>query len=503
MKIYKYLMFFILTGGLLTSCANDDMDDIPEKGELPGEEPKDDLQLEIRDFEYKAMDVWYYYNDDMAIYEDDFFADQSELNDWLMDWDSPEDLFYEGLLLNYPATDRFSWIVDDYEELENMFAGTTTSTGMDYGITRVCSECNELFLYVRYVLPNTPAEDAGIERGMIFTEINGTELNVGNYRDLLAADSYTLTLGKIESGGISTTENTIDVSKTTVEENPVLIAKTIDLNGTKVGYIMYNSFTFNYSGALNDAFGQFKSENVSELILDLRYNGGGRIDTSIDLASMITGQFDDQPFVKFQYNDYIQSVYQNQGSDLTISMDDTVNWQNSSAPTNSLNLNKVYIIATGSSASASELVMNGLEPFIDVIHIGTKTVGKVQGSDTYYDSTAPNFDKTAAINPNHKYAIQPLILSLVNKNNEAYPGGLIPDFEQQEFISTYGVLGDPNEPLLSLALDQIDPNRSMNRTIKDGIIPTKMISERKAFQPDYQRMYIESDNINTSSNSVE
>jgi len=492
MKIYNYLMLFLLSGALLTSCSNDDMDDITEKEELPGEEPEDNLQLEIRDFEYKAMDVWYYYNDNMDIYADNYFADQADLNDFLMDWDSPEDLFYEGLLLNYPNTDRFSWIIDDYEELENQFSGTTTSTGIDYGLTYACESCNNIILYARYVLPNTPAEEAGIKRGMVFTAINGQELTAGNYRDLLAENSWTLTVGEIQNSDVVSTSQTIDVSKTTVNENPVFIAKTIDVDGKNVGYLMYNSFIFDYSSELNAAFGEFKAANVDELILDLRYNGGGRIDTAIDLASMITGQFEDDPFVKFEYNNYIQNVFESQGSDLTYRMDSTVNSPSGSEATNSLNLNKVYVIATGSSASASELVMNSLEPFIDVVHVGTTTVGKVQGSNTFYDSDAPNFDKDESLNPNHKYALQPLILSLVNKNNEAHPEGLTPDVEQREFISTYGVLGDPSEPLLSTALELIRTgSRGMVSFEKTGNVPTNAIYERKSDQYNYQRMYID------------
>jgi len=493
MKIYNYLMLFLLSGALLTSCSNDDMDDIPEKKELSGEEPEGNLELEIKDFEYKAMNVWYYYNDDMDIYADNYFAEQADLNEFLMNWDSPEELFYEGLLLNYPNTDRFSWIVDDYEELENQFAGISTSTGMDYGWTLACDNCNEVALYVRYVLPNTPAKDAGIERGMVFTKVNGQQITLNNYRSILDRNSFILTKGKIENGNIVSVEETFDVFKATVDENPVFIAKTLDVDGIKVGYIMYNSFTFDYSGDLNDAFGQFKTDNVTELVLDLRYNGGGRIDTAIDLASMITGQFDDEPFVKFQYNDFLQNSYESQGIDLTYTMDNTVRWKENSAPTNSLNLNRVYVIATGSSASASELVMNGLEPFIDVIHVGTATVGKVQGSNTFYDSDAPNFEKDESINPDHKYAIQPLILSLVNKNDEAYPEGLSPDILKKEFIDTYGVLGDPNEPLLSAALDKINPNRSMKKFIKEGELPINMISERKSTQSDYQKMYLGED----------
>ena len=483
-------MLFAVAGSLLTGCSSDDdMDDVDDN---PTTEIEQDLELEIKDFVYKAMNVWYYYNDDMVVYDDDYFSDQSELNEWLAAWDSPEDLYYEGLLLNYPNTDRFSWIVDDYEELESQFSGTTTSTGMDYGLTYACDGCNDIILYARYILPDTPAEDAGLERGMVFTEINGQELNVNNYRDLLAQNSWSLTVGEFSDTGISSTSEIIDVDKATVNENPVFISKTLNVDGKTVGYLMYNSFIFDYSLELNAAFAELKAANIDELILDLRYNGGGRIDTAIDLASMITGQFNSDPFVKFEYNNTIQTAYESQDADLIYKMDATVNSPSGPEATNSLNLNKLYVIATSSSASASELVMNGLEPFIDVVHVGTKTVGKVQGSNTFYDSDAPNFDKDSSINPDHKYAIQPLILSLVNRNDEAFPEGLIPDVEQREFISTYGKLGDPDEPLLSTTLELIRTgNRNMVSFRQNDKVSTNPIFERKSDQFNYQRMYID------------
>jgi C-terminal processing protease CtpA/Prc len=126
---------------------------------------------------------------------------------------------------------------------------------------------------------------------------------------------------------------------------------------------------------------------------------------------------------------------------------------NTNASINSLNLSKIYILTSKSTASASELVINGLKPYISVVQIGETTTGKNVGSITLYDS--PNFTKKN-VNPNHRYAMQPLVLKIVNKTGFGdYINGLVPDFKLEEDISNFGILGDSNEPLLNMAINKI------------------------------------------------
>ncbi|CAL66061.1 S41 family peptidase [Christiangramia forsetii] len=484
MKIYNYLMLFVLAGGLFTSCdKNDDtIDEIDDS--TTGVEQT--LELEIKNFEYEAMDIWYLYKDEIPEYNDDFFANQEELNVWLDEFDSPESLFYDGLVYQYEVVDEFSWIVDDYEALENRFAGVSTGTGLDYGLSRYCTGCDEVLGYVRYVIPNTPAAEAGFERGMVFTEIDGQQITVSNFQTLLAPETLTFGLGEIGEGDIVSTDQTITVTKATINENPVHVAKTLNVDGIKVGYLMYNSFTADYDDELNEAFAQFQADGITELVLDLRYNGGGRVSSAVALASMITGQFENEVIIRTRYNSFLESQFDE---------DDKVTRFNSKlnngAQVNSLNLNKVYVLATGSSASASELIINGLAPYIDVEHIGTKTVGKVQASVTLYDAEFPYTNKNR-INTEHKYALQPLISTSVNADGNAFPEGLIPDIEQQEFISTYGTLGDPSEPLLAVALNEISPGSTRSALeFSKAYMPVRLVSEKGAESPDYQKMYVD------------
>ncbi len=469
MKKIKLLFLFLFAAVLFNSCAKEDINDNPTpKTDLPGEEPTDQLELEIKDFEWKAMNYWYLFKDNVAVLDDDYFSTQTDLNAWLADWDTPEDLFYDGLLFDYPVTDRFSWIVDDYEELENEFAGISETDGINFKPFILCDGCTDVGIAVRYVAKGSPADAAGIKRGMIYTEVDGQKLNVNNYADLTYYNtSLSVTYGFIDETDITGEEfgpvvEEIDLTKTIVEENPIYIAKTFDINGKTVGYLMYNSFVHDYDDELNDAFGKFKDEGVTELILDLRYNLGGRGSTAVDLGSMINLQLEGKIFLKEKYNSFITQAYIDQyGDEALITRFDNQIYEYDAShpehvaePINSLNLNKVYIIATGSSYSASEILINGLKPHMDVVQIGTATGGKFQGSLTLYDSN--NFRKDGSgLNPDHKYALQPLVASNTNVNGEAYPDGLIPNVEQKEFISSYGTLGDPDEPLLKTALDLI------------------------------------------------
>ena len=245
---------------------------------------------------------------------------------------------------------------------------------------------------------------------------------------------------------------------------------------------MYNQFLGNvesenkdYHLELNSVFGSFKYEGINELVIDLRYNPGGRISTSINLASMITGQFNNQIFAKEKWNSKLMDYWDEKNPDNLINrfVDNM-----GGVSINSLNLNKVYILTTSRTASASELLINGLDPYIDVIHIGDYTVGKNQGSITVYDWINDQGEK----NPNHKYAMQPIVLKIGNVAGYTdFPNGLVPDYEIKESIRTAGELGNKNEQLLKIAIDHIFGNLqfiSSDDNIKQIDIPEESLKQQ-------------------------
>jgi C-terminal processing protease CtpA/Prc len=257
-------------------------------------------------------------------------------------------------------------------------------------------------------------------------------------------------MADINGGAFTPNGKTVALTKTVLDENPILVNTLITSGSKKIGYLLYNGFYSNYDTKLNEAFGTLKSQGITDLVLDLRYNGGGSVQTATRLASMITGSFTGQVFSKQQWNAKIESYYSTNNPE---SLKDFFVDKIGTTPINSLNMTKIYILTSKSSASASELVINGLKPYMNVVQIGDITVGKNVGSVTLYDS--PTFGKEKR-NPNHRYAMQPLVLKIVNSVGFGdYQSGLTPTFSLKESLSNLGVLGTSTEPLLNLAIAKI------------------------------------------------
>ncbi len=475
MKIYKKILICLIFSGIFSSCYQD-MDDQLD-GSVGNSGP--DRNLDIENFIYSGMNLYYVYKSDIPELANNYFSNEDDKNLFLAEFEGPEDLFRNGLKVPAPK-DRFSFITDDYIELENSFSGISTTTGMNYGLSLYSSGSSKVFGFVRYVVPESPADEQGINRGMIFTQIDGQQLSVDNYNQLLGQDNFRIHLAEIEGTTINETGQKIDLFRRELTENPILLSKTFEIDGKTIGYLMYNGFTKEFDDELNAEFANFKSAGVDEFILDLRYNGGGSVETAVDLASMLTGQFNGEIFSKQQWNEDIQDLFDPES--IVDKFNDKIR---TGEKINSLNLNKVYVIATSSSASASELVINGLDPHIQVEHVGDTTVGKFQASITLYDSS--NFGRQNA-NPNHTYAIQPLVYESTNANGvSAYENGLIPDVLQKERVTKLGVLGDIEEPLLALTLAEIRGVRHQDKFSEIKMF--RQIGEIGEDKLDFQRMY--------------
>ncbi|GAA4278266.1 hypothetical protein GCM10022259_29910 [Aquimarina mytili] len=429
-------MLLLLLGNLLTGCFDDNDDVIQPSG-----------TTEINDFIYRGMRTWYLYKSDVADLQDNRFSSDQQYTEYLRGFSSPEAIF-ESLK---STIDEFSFLVSDFVTLEQSFDGISRNNGMEFGLVRYPDDPNNVFGFVRYILPGTDAEAKGVKRGDIFNTIDGTQITADNFRQLIAPDSYTIGLANINGNTITSTGESISLTKVQYTENPVFINKTIDVGGNPVGYLMYNAFTLDFDEQLNAAFAKLKSDNVTDLILDLRYNGGGAVETAIDLSSMITGQFNEKLFTTEEWNDEFQQNFQENDPGRLINNFD--NQISTGAAINSLNLSKLYVLTTRSSASASELIINGLDPYINVIQVGDTTRGKFQASITIYDSD--NFRRQGA-NTGHTYAMQPLVLKSINSVGFTdYFDGFAPEIALEEDFSNLGVLGDTNEPLLKAAIDDI------------------------------------------------
>jgi carboxyl-terminal processing protease len=469
MKKNLFLSLFAISI-LFTSC----FEDLDDNEQLSS-------NLEIQDFIYRGLNFFYLYKADTPELANDAFANEEEKNAFLSSFASPETLFE---FLKSPV-DRFSFLTDNYIELENALSGVTLNNGMEYGLVLYPDGSENVFGYVRYVLPNTSAADEGLQRGDIFNTIDGQQLTENNFNNLLSPNSYTIGLATFDGTTVTSTGESANLIKTEYTENPVYLTRTLNIQGQNIGYLMYNAFTRDFDPQLNAAFGQFKADGVTELIVDLRYNGGGSVETATDLAAMVTGQFNNQIFYTEQWNEDRQEDYASPGLfNQEISTGEAIN---------SLNLTRLYVLTTRRTASASELVINGLDPYISVVQVGDNTTGKFQASFLLYDAPAPGFSRSLA-NPGHTYAMLPLVFKTANSNGFTdYVNGLVPEIQLNEDYSNLGMLGDVNEPLLAAALNDIFPTPGP-APFRNSFTVLKEISESKANLPVHQIMIAEKNN---------
>lgn len=443
MHLLKKLFLLFFASLLVYSC----FEDFDDRGAYASE---------INDFVWKGMNLMYLYKQEISDLSNNRFNNSVEYASYLNSFTQPEDLF-ESLIYERQNIDKYSYIVDNYAQLQQSQQGISISNGMEFGLAYVPNSSYDVYGFVRYVHPQSPADVNGIKRGDIFIGINNSTLNTDNYLELLSQDSYSVNFADYLDNNTETNNddvivsNEIDIHLTKIflEKNPIFFSEIFTYNQLKIGYIMYNRFLTNYENNLNSIFSEFKSNNIQNLILDLRYNPGGAIDNAVYLSSLITGQFNNEIFCSDQWNSEIQEFWLNNNPENLIRRFQTYE--------NSLFLNKIYILTSRSTASASELVINSLNPYIDVIHIGETTYGKYQGSLTLYDSE--NFS-VENINPSHNYALQPLVFKILNAvGNTDYYDGLQPDYILQEFPGNMGEIGDESEPLLNFTLDLINSKK--------------------------------------------
>ncbi len=490
MKNIKALILILALSICTVSCFKDNNDDTTPLS-----------NTEINDFIWKGMNSWYNWQPNVPDLSDTKDDNTSEYNAFLNQFNNPED-FFNSLRFNYGVTDRFSWFIDDYIIQQQEFQGISKSFGISFQGVQI-NNSGDVIAFIRYVADNSPASDANIKRGDIISGVNGTSLNSSNYNQLITNlyTSETITLSfSSENGGVLSPIEEKTITSTVIYENPVYLTKVFDnINGKKVGYLVYNGFRSSYNDELNDVFSFFKNENIDELILDLRLNGGGSVNTSAYLSSMIYANAGEEEFASLDFN----SKHTNENGSYffsnTLRVYDANNNELGTETINRLNtINNLYVLISGSTASASEMVINGLKPYMDEVKlVGSTTYGKNVGSITLYDSPNTDFQDRASANPNHLNAMQPIVFQIFNKNGESnYTSGFTPDIEVLEYEYWNNILpfGDENEVVLKAALDDIRGITSKKSNIKkQSKAKSLRLTSPKKFE---QEMYIDSNFFN-------
>ena len=456
MKRISYLMVpFLLLSVLLLSCdKDDDPTTEPEETEVT-------LDNTINNFVWKGMNSWYNWQTNVGSLADSQDDTTNDYYTFLNGFSTPETLF-NSLLFEVGNTDRFSWFIEDYVEQEKSFQGVTVSTGISRSNPILIAE-NEIIIYVQYVSEGSPADLAGVKRGDIINAIDGEIMNETNYASVinkLYSGSTIVVSTASEANGVLSPLNEYTIAPTEVSDNAIHFTKVFDdINGRKVGYLVYNGFRSAYNDELNDVFAEFKAAGVNELILDLRSNGGGSVATSAYLASMIYKNAGTDTFAELNFN----SKHSNEngaydfGNEL-YAYDINGNYEGTEVINRLENIDRLYVLTSGSTASASEMIINGLKPFMPVTLIGETTYGKNVGSITLYDSPTSDYTNQSSAKTYHQNAMQPIVFQIYNKLGESdYTLGFTPDVEVKEWYYWKNILpyGDENEALLKVALDDI------------------------------------------------
>jgi C-terminal processing protease CtpA/Prc len=358
---------------------------------------------------------------------------------------NPMDYFY-SILYEYKTTDRFSWIDSSSANLINQLNGINTVLGIRVSAFYTDDTKVNVALVIAYVLKGSPAEKNGLKRGDIILSVDDKTVTSSNYSTALQNQTLKLGLGAYDNKVFSSTGKTITVTKVELQTNPILQDTVINWAGKKVGYFAYLQFLSSFDDSLRAVFGRFKQKGVNELVIDLRYNGGGYVSSSDLLTNLMVKDIAsrvDKVMNKRQYNDaYTKEVIKQYGASALVT--------NFKMESNNIgSLNRVFFLTSTGTASASELIINNLKPFMNVILIGEHTYGKNVGSFTITDNTK-----------RWNYGLQPItfkILNAIDQSDYGTVNGFLPDYALADDVLPYKLLGDPNETYLNKALNIIGP----------------------------------------------
>jgi len=324
----------------------------------------------------------------------------SRFEQW-KDTDNPIDAFSSFR----HSDDRWGFVSANGNGIQESMQGISTSYGYNGTFAKTSRTKDTIALVLFYVSPDTPAAKAGMKRGDVITKFNGKSVCYKIGDDIDDVNNQLSTIAKEVYSGTSTftyasTGRTITMSPEKIYENPVLVSKIFDFNSKKVAYLHYTQFELNAIEDLIREFSRYKSNGVSELILDLRYNGGGYVMTELLLGSMIApvaNVNNRDIFTKSEYNKLLTEYFSGKETSDSLSFEHAIKYDDNTTKKYNVkesnpDLKKLYVIMTKkNSASASELLVNSLLPYMDVEIFGDGSYGKTatcvlfMGKDWYID----------------------------------------------------------------------------------------------------------------------
>ncbi|WP_158233349.1 S41 family peptidase [Reichenbachiella sp. 5M10] len=458
-------MFLCIT--LLCSCRDDDALSGGSDFEL-----EDGTRFEMTlDSIFLYAEQIYYWNEDLPSYEEfdprsygteteDLSNLENEifaLTQYAINPNTGQSYEFVSDNASYP---KYSFVEESSTtaNLAALAVNYLNGTDDDYGFRLTSVEADDI--RVRYVTTGSTAYQAGLRRGDQLLQIDGQEVRADSYADIelingsFDENAFALMVRKPNGDSLSAT-----LYKSNYAINPVFKDTVLQTTTGAMGYLAYNMFSSlsNSQNVLDEAFETFANANVNSVILDLRYNGGGYLESADYLINnLISSSYDGRPMYTELYNDLMQSgqatILENQllkntdgelieyrgryanYNDIDYSEDNNSYDFDKTGPIESIE--NVYVIISAATASASELVINVLKPYLNVTLIGSSSYGKPVGffgiDVDEYTFYMPNFET-------------------LNANGEgSYFDGFQPDYEVTDDVTHD--FGDSEESCIATAI---------------------------------------------------
>lgn len=403
------------------------------------------------------------------------YAHQTALDSWIYDIMQQNYLWYEALptydevnLFQEPAAflSKVKISQDSYSFVDSVMDAPLPTYGFDYTLVRSIVNDTAYNALITYVIPDSPAADAGLKRGNWIMKVDTSYISRRYETQLLqGTQAVELTLGEWKEVEIESEIEGEDPTKVfmvvpiegepvempaarVVEDNPVhkyeILSATENGREIKVGYLMYNSFIAGtrtepqkYNNELRRVSQEFATADVERVILDLRYNAGGTIDCVQLLGTILTSASRlNEPMAFLQYNN------KNTDRDTTLIFDEKV-------LESGVNLNQsgLFVITSATTAGAPEMLIHSLsvENVYPIVSIGSATKGQNVATEQF-------------INEEFRWSVNPVVSTVYNAEHDSYgsytphPDLRISDNNYSEFLP----FGDPNERLLKVAIGVIE-----------------------------------------------
>jgi carboxyl-terminal processing protease len=338
--------------------------------------------------------------------------------------------------------DWFSYMKTDKNEVLNFWLGTPVGFGFRFRPFKPDPTKENLHLSVSLVSQQSPAEKGGLYRGDIIQKINGNVITTSNLESLLSQPILEISW--------QTTSNDIKtaaLARNRYQVKPIYNSQIIQNGNKKIAYLCFTQFLHDIDNDLRNVFSQFKTQKIDEFIFDLRFNPGGFTPNAEVVGSLIVKNLNPNSKMFGGHANKAQTLEAQSKPDYK----EGRNWTNETVNLN--NLNKVYIITSRSTSSSSELIINCLKPYMQVVLIGENTYGKNVISTIITDETGQ-----------FPFALMPAFSTLENVKGESFYGrkeGFIPDYSVPDDILPYYPIGNLNETLLRKTLEIINGNFSL------------------------------------------